>query len=96
MAIEMAAGTIEIDGDALSAAQPMCAGSGETLAGQVTDVPGLSGTSEALSAFLDEWERVNGLVRRYASVIGKDSDSLLEAIDQFRGWDADTASKERV
>jgi hypothetical protein len=34
-------------------------------------------------------------VRRYAAVIGSDSASLKDAIDQFRGWDSDTASKRR-
>ncbi len=96
MAMAASSESVAIGGDALDAAQATCAASGNSLNGSTTEPPEVTGTSEALSAFLDEWERVNGLVRRYASVIGKDSDSLLEAIEQFRGWDADTASKERA
>ncbi|WP_130810251.1 hypothetical protein [Olsenella sp. Marseille-P4559] len=85
--------TVVVDGESIGDVRVTCENAGTNLSGAIVDVPEPSGSSDALAAFCEQARRLNDLVTRYGAVITKDAGTLRDAIDQFEGWDGDTASR---
>lgn len=89
----MSVQAVNIDQGSIEDVQLACSNAGSGLSESTTDVPSPSGSSEALAAFCDQAKKLNDLITRYGAAVTKDAGTLQDAIDQFEGWDEQTASQ---